>query len=238
MSKCLVTKLKAVVDNPNLPVFGALSFTITSKKDIPAYRMLQVYPSTYHGVSITIVVSQGALYSDENTNEKVVYPGHPYVISSTSYNAFYFKKGEKTTFHILDYSNTLGKLFMRQSKEEGLDLSLEKFYHCKHLFELDIRFCDGITGSISELLKHLVNVRDENAYYQMSFEIRSTGVSIGDPVLEVHGTPDLPGIYRFKQSSESPFYPDTECIKQYYNRDSESVVGAIYNKVTDTWSNV
>lgn len=153
-NQCLVTRLKAAIQNDNLPLFNTIKLTAHSiTSNVELLSRLRI--STYGGDGVTIKVDGDGYFATSyaNLSDETKRLTETTVTSTSSTGVdFFFKKGE---YNVLLYNaNNIKKIMINGQTASGyvtvLQADLSEFKNNPGINQLDLNLSSA-TGSINDL---------------------------------------------------------------------------------------
>lgn len=146
-NNCLVTKLKSVVNNDNLPIFNAVRFKVNSSNGRNYVKLN--FAGVLTDTTIKILNYNGSVYlsNDVDTNnwgEEHTYPAnsYPWIRSNSAINDY---------VDILVTPKSKFKGFANDTFARQLQVDLDQFQYCEALTELYMNANAVVGGDISSL---------------------------------------------------------------------------------------
>lgn len=159
MSKCLVTKLKASVNNPDLPIFGAVEITLLPESNPDIRGSIK----TCAGQSATLLFSDGTKveinetkdynFGDITTPTKVLFISK-YEAFPTSGSTNYFT----ATFNVDDFKNTSLNIPRFHFDHGSLIGNIENLGSHPELKQICLHGSHNLTGNLANLTRLFPNL--------------------------------------------------------------------------------
>ena len=155
MSKCLVTKLKASVNNPDLPIFGAIEITLNpggymdggSIKTCTGQSAVLLFPD---GTKVEINDTNDFKYKDIAETTKVLF--------ISKYEAF------PIAGSIDDFKNTLVSISEIRFQTGHVFGNIENLGSHPELTIIELNGCPNLTGNLANLTRLFPNLTQLNLY--------------------------------------------------------------------------